>query len=202
VKVFRSHAIINALLVQAVTVNSLSHAFLSPLLSSLAVIVFWAHNMLVTCAHPSFLPTLLFTFSTTHYLCSSCTIFISTPFPTQHFHATFWINVIFSSVLCKVVLLPSHNTLMPQSLKPSWWESARVLQHSHFSDNGSVVTQDWVGQSYGGERLNMGRIRRGWIVCDLRSHVDMNLTAFCSHRLSCHHHVHISRCQRFRDQRE
>jgi len=27
--------------------------FLSPSLSSLAVIVFWAHNMLVTCAHPS-----------------------------------------------------------------------------------------------------------------------------------------------------
>jgi len=30
----------------------------------------------------------------------------------------------------------------------------------------------------------MGRIRRGWLVCDLCSHVDMNLTVFCSHRLS------------------
>ena len=30
----------------------------------------------------------------------------------------------------------------------------------------------------------MGRIRHGWLVCDLCSHVDMNSTASCSHRLS------------------
>jgi len=29
----------------------------------------------------------------------------------------------------------------------------------------------------------MGRIRRGWLVHDLCSHIDMNLTSFCSHRL-------------------
>ena len=65
-----------------------------------------------------------------------------------------------------------------------WTESIHVLQQSHFSDNRLVVMRDWVGKSSGGERSNMGRIRRGWLVCDLYSDVGMNLTAFCSHRLS------------------
>jgi len=65
-----------------------------------------------------------------------------------------------------------------------WKVSVCVLQHSHFSDNRPVITQDWVGESSGGEKSNMRGIRRGRIVCDLCSHVDMNLTAFCSHCLS------------------
>ena len=44
--------------------------------------------------------------------------------------------------------------------------------------------RDWVGESSEEERSNMGRICRGWLVCDLCSHVDMDLTAFCSHHLS------------------
>jgi len=44
---------IHALLVQAVTLDSLLHASPRPSLLSLAVIVLWAHNMLVTCAHHS-----------------------------------------------------------------------------------------------------------------------------------------------------
>ena len=59
----------------------------------------------------------------------------------------------------------------------------------------------WVGESSGGERSNMGRIRHGRIVCDLRSHIDMNLTASVPIvYLSYHHHVHVSRCKRLHDQ--
>jgi len=111
--------------------------FLSPSLLLLAVIVFWVHNMLVTCAHPStscqtkvFHSTLLFTSSTIHCLCSSCIISIRLYFQLIFPRSIFmrrpaWISAIFSSILCKALLLPSHNTLMPQSLKPSWLDSIR-----------------------------------------------------------------------------
>ena len=54
---------------------------LSSSVLSLAVIIFLAHDMLVTCVHPSF-----------HiFYCMYKTLF-STPFHTQHFHAASWVD--------------------------------------------------------------------------------------------------------------
>jgi len=63
---------------------------------------------------------------------------------------------------CKAALL----TLMPQPLKPVGYKiSVHVLQHSYFSENRLVVAHDWMKESSGRERSNMGIIRLGCIEC-------------------------------------
>ena len=122
--------------------------------------------MPITCTTHPFHP------SSIHCLCSSCIIrLFSTHFPRSIF--VYIMQSPASTLSC-------HNRW---SLL-GWKVSVCVLQRSHFSDNRPVITQDWVGESSGGEKSNMRGIRRGRIVCDLCSHVDMNLTAFCSHCLS------------------
>jgi len=149
-------------------------------LPSLAVVVFWAHNMyppIRILSNQSFLPHIF-----NHLLLSVYKTLFSTHFPTQHFHVASWVDQ-FSSIICKAVLLSSLSCCNRWSLL-GWIVSVCVLQHSHFLDNGPVTAQDWVGESSG------GRIRHCRLVCDLCSHVKQPsvLIVYLSH----YHYVHIS----------
>ena len=127
-------------------------------------------------SNQSFLPIRFFTSSTTH--CLMYKTLFSTLFPYSIFMQYLHLYDA-KPCFCPHITLSRCNRW---SLV-GWTASVRVLQNSRFF-NAPVAAQDWVGESSRGERSNMGRIRRGRIVCDLYPDVGMNLTAFCSHRLS------------------
>lgn len=175
------HQCIACVFVQAVTVDSPPHAFPSPspvhLLHKLWLL--GVRHVCLDCrllSSRSFYPTPLSTFSTIHCLyCSACIkLLFELLFPGSILGGP----GLLSSILRKARLL--HNTLMPVFLADSIRSCPAAFS---FSGNGLVVAQDWVEESER-ERSDMGRICCGRRVWDQHSHVDMNLAAFCSHRLS------------------